>query len=1315
MKINKILIASLFAVFTSIFTNGFSQIELVDSETEIDWPLVLVDSFDTNKNNWFTGQEDYQNSEGLFQISNGKYEWQLKAIQDYAGYFQVASSAPLTDFYLSVETKQVSGAEVSDAGVLFRIDSDWNYYRFDICAQCQSFAVWMHKDGEWEDLIEWKTSSQIKPFGVNQIEVLGEGSHFIFSINGQVVDEIDDLRIPTGIIGLGGSVFGEGKSVIFEFDNFELRAPEQENQIPEWWGFLNDDFENNDNGWFEGSIDNIQATGDAKIGNGKYIWDLNAWVEHKHEESPDIGAFSDFYVSADTKRVEGSVDTTLGLNFRLDDSWYGFRNQYLFVYHDEYQEFSVWKLFNDDWISLVDWRFSSVIIPGGVNNLAVLAEGTHFDFFINGQKVGEADDESINFGSVGLVAEIYNEGENAVFEFDNFEILLKPGLDTTLQKGYDFLAEGDIPAANDQFMEAIENLQKNGNHVGGVNLLKSLAITFNRRHEFDQALKYLLIAEESVGNLSDQETEAELLEFIAEIYGTKANYRNDIEYMTRAAKIWQTLGNDWRYAEAIHQIGIGYFDLSEFEQGMIFTKQALDMRKNWSGIYNKQNIARGYNNLANFYSLLGEHDQALEYYQKAVAICEEINDYSIRPAIFISNIGKLYLDLGEYELSLENNFKAREIFESIEPIHPNYYYYRSGNLLYIAETYMKMEEANEALDYLDLAWEFIKPLNLIRTEADVNFQYGEVYRLLGDLTESITYFESALAVYQEIGDKKAISETLDQIGQIQEELGNDDEALSYFLDSISELESYLSSFQSEAFKSAFSGSSVEIYQRAARLLVEQGRYEEAFAISERNRSRVFLEGMGSKRPDLRETDDMELLREEELLRGEISALETQLSDEKSAALENRNLDLIESTKSQLDTKQVAYQDLLTRIQLANPELASLVAIPETTVQSVQKTLDEKTVLVSYYLTDSDALAFIISKDHFEVVVLPASSEEIGEAVTAFRGLGMSNLNNTHPRSLINLYEWLVDPITPFISETLVGIIPHQALHYIPFGALTDGDNFFGEQHVLYYLPSASTLPFIQEKLGREVNMPLVLGDPTTGNSELPMLEYAVEEAQHVAELFDVKANLRDEATEEILIAQSGDAGILHLASHGTFNAYAPLFSRLWLTSSDSYDGNLNVYEIYGLDLSKTAMVILSACQTQIGEISGGDEVVGLNRAFLYGSPTVIASLWSVDDEATGFLMENFYRNILEGKGKAAALNAAQEAVRNNAEHLEWQHPYYWAAFVLNGDPGVTTEQLIPEKQNTSDKTILLIAGLIGLLLLVIVVIIIFRKKRAVNK
>jgi len=126
-----------------------------------------------------------------------------------------------------------------------------------------------------------------------------------------------------------------------------------------------------------------------------------------------------------------------------------------------------------------------------------------------------------------------------------------------------------------------------------------------------------------------------------------------------------------------------------------------------------------------------------------------------------------------------------------------------------------------------------------------------------------------------------------------------------------------------------------------------------------------------------------------------------------------------------------------------------------------------------------------------------------------------------------------------------------------------------------------------------------------------------------------------------------------------------LNSLIALAPDQENDGWLTVSEVYGLDLHNIDLVVLSACDTQIGQPTAGDEFVGLTRGFFFaGTPTVVASLWSVDDQATGLLMERFYAHMQEGMGKAEALRQAQMDVR-----AKYPNPYYWAAFVLSGDVG----------------------------------------------
>jgi CHAT domain-containing protein len=155
--------------------------------------------------------------------------------------------------------------------------------------------------------------------------------------------------------------------------------------------------------------------------------------------------------------------------------------------------------------------------------------------------------------------------------------------------------------------------------------------------------------------------------------------------------------------------------------------------------------------------------------------------------------------------------------------------------------------------------------------------------------------------------------------------------------------------------------------------------------------------------------------------------------------------------------------------------------------------------------------------------------------------------------------------------------------------------------------------------------------------------------------------VRREATETLLKERAQDFSHVHIASHGEFSADAPLLSRLKLAKDDRNDGMLSVSEIYGLRLNAN-LVMLSACETGLGSVSNGDDVVGLTRGFLYaGAQNVVGSLWEVDDDATAELAKLMYVSMKAGTSVAKSLSQAQDQLIKKKPH-----PFFWAAFINTG-------------------------------------------------
>jgi len=155
--------------------------------------------------------------------------------------------------------------------------------------------------------------------------------------------------------------------------------------------------------------------------------------------------------------------------------------------------------------------------------------------------------------------------------------------------------------------------------------------------------------------------------------------------------------------------------------------------------------------------------------------------------------------------------------------------------------------------------------------------------------------------------------------------------------------------------------------------------------------------------------------------------------------------------------------------------------------------------------------------------------------------------------------------------------------------------------------------------------------------------------------------LKSEATKNKVREMFGNYDIVHFATHGLFVEDAPMYSGLLLAAGPEGSGRLTASEIFKLRFKGRA-IIMSACKTALGLSSTGTEIVGLNRAFLYaGSPSVVATLWNIDDKSTAIFMENFYKNLKKNEDIADSLKNAQiEMIRRGYE------PYDWAAFTLTG-------------------------------------------------
>jgi len=456
------------------------------------------------------------------------------------------------------------------------------------------------------------------------------------------------------------------------------------------------------------------------------------------------------------------------------------------------------------------------------------------------------------------------------------------------------------------------------------------------------------------------------------------------------------------------------------------------------------------------------------------------------------------------------------------------------------------------------------------------------------------------------------------------------------------IEEQRSAIKTEAGKIGFVGNKQKVYSLLISKLLDKGKYAEAFLYAERAKSRALVD----------------LLAQKKNIRGGQTVSAT-LPDKLISSLSSAEQKLALATKTKSTEKQRALiRKKKTDLIQLNPNLASLLTVDVPSLRQIQSNLPEGEYLIEYYGHDDDLFAFTLSRKDIKAVKL--NGKNIDKLVSLFRSQLNQPKSSAYKKTGRTLYSRLITPLNKHLKTKSLTIVPHGALHYLPFSALPTPSGHMIDNYALRILPSASVMQFLNKKHKAKGAL-LVFGNPDSNNKALDP-PGAQKEAIAIAKI-QPKAQLllRKKATETAVKQHGGAYKYLHFASHGVFDPETPLASGLLLAKDKQNDGTLTVAELYDLNLHAD-LVTLSACETALGTITNGDDVIGFTRGFLYaGANSIVSSLWKVDDTATNKLMQAFYKN-LKKIDKRSALRLAQLHLKKSSK----KHPYYWAAFQLTG-------------------------------------------------
>lgn len=779
------------------------------------------------------------------------------------------------------------------------------------------------------------------------------------------------------------------------------------------------------------------------------------------------------------------------------------------------------------------------------------------------------------------------------------------------QEGVALYEQSKFVEAIAAFKVALEKVRAIGERLGEQATLDYLGNTYAEIGQYNLAIETLgqalIIAQER----EDREGEGRILTYIGSVYSRLSEYDKAEELYQQAAVIVKEIGDRGGESALLNNLAGLAVQRGQYSQVLDYYQQSLAISRELGDIDGEW---RTLNNIALAYKFLGQYESALEYYEQSLATARQDGD-RLGEGVIIDNIAGVYGELREHEKSLNYRLQALAIFRELGSKVKE-----ATSLNNIATNYRLQGDYEKAIEFYQQALALNEGISSRETRAIIIDNMSSAYDHLGNHEKAKALSLEALAIFREVGNRRSEGIVLHNLGLRGFEQNNLEVAAKYLFAAVEVWES-LRPGLTDANKVSLFETQADTYRLLQEVLLLQKKPEAALEVSERGRARAFAELLASR-------------------------------------LNAQTEEPIELPKA--------------------PNLARIKEIAQ----------QQQATLVEYSLNEDQVYIWVIQpegKIDFRSAQLRGSdnnektnnlNQAVAETRSALFGSGSSTTK------LKEFHQALIAPIADLLPQDpqeQVIFIPQGILYLIPFPALQDqAGKYLIEKHTILTAPSIQVLDLTRQQKERLEKTPksevLVVGNPqmpffsfNRDNPPQPLapLPGAEEEAIAIAKLFNTKVLTGKAAQEATVVPLMPEAKIIHLATHGLLDELEYLDldipGAIALAPSATEDGFLTSGEIFDLQLN-AELVVLSACNTGRGDITG-DGVVGLSRSFISaGVPSLVVSLWAVPDNPTMDLMTEFYRQMQEEPNKARALRQAMLRTMKL-----YPDPIDWAAFTLIGE------------------------------------------------
>ncbi|MEA5477632.1 CHAT domain-containing tetratricopeptide repeat protein [Pseudanabaena galeata UHCC 0370] len=756
-----------------------------------------------------------------------------------------------------------------------------------------------------------------------------------------------------------------------------------------------------------------------------------------------------------------------------------------------------------------------------------------------------------------------------------------------------------------------------------------------RAKQFDPAIASWQQALKIYQQQKNHKGTIKVLEILAEASKMLGKYEQAIAYLQQLLALAQSLNDRQTEANALGNLGNSYRVIGSYAKALEVQNQGLVIRKE---LNDQQGEGQVLASLGNIHYDLGNYKIAINFYQRSLKIAKEVGNVS--GVVFLLNsLGAIAGTEEEYpqaikyyQQSLDN---ARKIgFREAE-----------GNALNnIGSSYHVQRKYKEAIAYYKQALAVAKEIKNPRIEGAAIGGMGLAYVFLQEYDKALSLQEQSWKLAEQIGDRRLEAMTLGNWGYTLWRSQKYSEAEQKLLTSLNLLESLRSNL-TDGDKVSIFDTQLHAFNLLQQIMVAQNKPESALEIAERGRARAFAElltrRLGSQQIETNPKFSREFPQSE-------------------ASLENLDVTDIRRIAKQQNAVMVEY---------------SLIADPTFIGQGKLK--GEYIKLYIWVVQPSGEIAF-------REVDLTKLDLSLNDLIADVRSLfNDSGAIAEDPKEVLDkyfdlktLHGVLIQPIQDLLPQdehTRVIFLPQGLLFLVPFAALINSQNqFLIEKHTVQIAPAIQVLDLTHQLRQQLQNVnfqaSLIVGNPTMpslGNPpiQLPTLLGAEKEAKAIASLLNTTYLTGDQATKMEVVTKMKSARFVHLATHGLLEEYrkGDIPGAIALAPSSTDDGFLTASEIVTMRLS-AEMVVLSACKTGQGLLTG-DGVIGLSRSLITaGVPSVVVSLWAVPDDPTALLMTKFYQKFQAEPNKAKAIRQAMLATK-----AKYPDPLNWAAFTLIGE------------------------------------------------